>query len=135
MVSRVLNPADGDVKGKKIAVLGVTFKGQTDDMRDSTSLILLPALQEKGATVVAFDPSQSARSSRPVAGRGNDAHSPRGCDRSDVLVILTDWMVFKTYNFKEIASVMATPVMVDLRNMFPPQAQKNGFINYISLGR
>ncbi len=54
---------------------------------------------------------------------------------ADVLVILTDWMVFKTYNFKEIASVMATPVMVDLRKCSACQAQKNGFINYISLGR
>ncbi|MBB4007438.1 UDP-glucose dehydrogenase family protein [Allorhizobium taibaishanense] len=136
MVSRVLNAADGDVKGKKIAVLGVTFKGQTDDMRDSTSLILLPALQEKGATVVAFDPSNPHEAAALLPGVEMTRTAREAATGADVLVILTDWMVFKTYNFKEIASVMATPVMVDLRNMFSAaQAQKNGFINYISLGR
>ncbi|ACM36074.1 MULTISPECIES: UDP-glucose dehydrogenase family protein [Rhizobium/Agrobacterium group] len=136
MVTKVIEAAGGDVEGKKIAVLGVTFKGQTDDMRESTSLVMLPALQAKGAKVAAFDPSSPHDAASQLPGVEMTKTAKEAATGADVLVILTDWMVFKTYNFKEIASVMASPVLVDLRNMFNAnEAQKNGFSHYVSLGR
>lgn len=136
MVERVVRAAGGDVKGKKIAVMGVTFKGQTDDMRESTSLVVLPALQERGAEVVAFDPSEPHEAERLLPGVKMAASAKEAAEGADALVILTDWMVFKTYNYKEIAAAMNKPVLVDLRNLLnASEAQRCGFAEYISLGR
>jgi UDPglucose 6-dehydrogenase len=136
MVSKILGAAGGDVKGKKIAVLGVTFKGQTDDMREGTSLVVLPALQEMGAQIVAYDPSHPHDAASLLPGV-TMVTSPRDAAQdADILVILTDWMIFKAYDFKAIASVMASPVLVDLRNMLNAnEAQRSGFTHYVSLGR
>lgn len=136
MAERVATAVGGDVKGKKIAVLGVTFKGQTDDMRESTSLVVLPALQARGAKIVAFDPSEPHEAGNLLPGVTMAATPREAAEGADVLVILTDWMVFKTYDFSEIASVMASPVLVDLRNLLnAAEAQRSGFAKYISLGR
>lgn len=136
MISRIVEAAGGDVSGKKIAVLGVTFKGQTDDMRESTSLVVLPALRDMGAEVVAFDPSRPHEAVKLLPGiaLAND-HKDAARD-ADVLVILTDWAIFKSYDFAALAASMASPVLVDLRNLLSvEQAAQSGFRHYVSLGR
>lgn len=136
MIAKVVRALGGDVKGKKIAVMGLTFKGQTDDMREATSLVVLPALQARGASVVAFDPSNPHEAEKLLPGVKLAASAKEAAEGADVLVILTDWMVFKTYDFKAISSVMAHPVMVDLRNLVSAsEAKRSGFAQYISLGR
>lgn len=136
MVARIVRAAGGDVNGKRIGVLGLTFKGQTDDMRESTSLVVLPALQARGAEVVAFDPSQPHEAANLLPGVKLAGSPKEAADGADVLVVLTDWMVFKTYDYAEIAAVMKSPVLVDLRNLISPaEAKKSGFSQYISLGR
>ncbi len=136
MITKVVHSVGGDVKGKKIAVLGLTFKGQTDDMREATSLVVLPALQERGAEVVAFDPSNPHEASKLLGGVKLAGSAREAAEGADVLVILTDWMEFKTYDFKDIADAMAVPVMVDLRNLLTEsEAKKSGFHQYVSLGR
>lgn len=136
MVARIVQAAGGDVKSKKIAVLGLTFKGQTDDMRESTSLVVLPSLLAKGAEVVAFDPSEPHEAEVLLSGVRMAASPVEAATGADILVILTDWMVFKTYDYREIAAVMKSPVLVDLRNLLSAvDAKKNGFSHYVSLGR
>jgi UDPglucose 6-dehydrogenase len=136
MVGKIVGAAGGDVKGKKIAVLGVTFKGQTDDMRESTSLVVLPALQDMGAEIVAYDPSNPHEAATLLPGVTMVQSPKDAASGADILVILTDWMIFKAYDFKAIAAVMASPVLVDLRNMLnAKEAQKSGFTHYVSLGR
>lgn len=136
MVARVVRALGGDVNGKKIAVLGVTFKGQTDDMRESTSLVVLPALQARGAVIVAFDPSEPHEADKLLPGVSMANSALEAAKDADVLVILTDWMVFKTYDFEKIAAVMKTPILVDLRNLLNDNiAKKSGFSEYVSLGR
>lgn len=136
MVARVVRALGGDVKGRKIAVLGLTFKGQTDDMRESTSLVVLPALQARGAEIIAFDPSDPHDAPRLLPGVKLAKTPVEAATGADLLVILTDWMVFKTYDFRQIATVMASPVMVDMRNLLnAAEAKKFGFQHYVSLGR
>lgn len=136
MVARVVRALGGDVKGRKIAVLGLTFKGQTDDMRESTSLVVLPALQARGAEIIAFDPSHPHDAPRLLPGVKLAKTPVEAATGADLLVILTDWMVFKTYDFRQIATVMASPVMVDMRNLLnAAEAKKFGFQHYVSLGR
>jgi UDPglucose 6-dehydrogenase len=136
MIAKVVRAVGGDVKGKKIAVLGLTFKGQTDDMREATSLVVLPALQARGAEVIAFDPSNPHEAAKLLPGVKLASSAKAAAEGADALVILTDWMVFKTYDFKAISSVMTNPVLVDLRNLVSAaEARKSGFSQYISLGR
>lgn len=136
MVARVVRALGGDVKGRKIAVFGLTFKGQTDDMRESTSLVVLPALQARGAEIVAFDPSDPHDAPRLLPGVKLAKTPVEAATGADLLVILTDWMVFKTYDFHQIATVMASPVLVDMRNLLnATEAKKFGFQHYASLGR
>jgi UDPglucose 6-dehydrogenase len=136
MVSKVVKALGGSVHGKTIATLGVTFKGQTDDMRESTSLTVLPALQRLGAKITAFDPSLPHEAEHLLPEVRFTASVEEAVEKADALVILTDWMVFKSYDLETLAAAMTTPILVDLRNMFNrDDAQKAGFVSYVSLGR
>jgi UDPglucose 6-dehydrogenase len=136
MVDRIVKAVGGDVSGKRIGVLGVTFKGQTDDMRESTSLVVLPALQALGAEVVAFDPSRPHEAGKLLPGVTMVGHQMDVATDADALVILTDWTIFRLYDYKAMASAMASPVLVDLRNLLDARhANACGFSRYVSLGR
>lgn len=136
MVSRIVAAVGGDVSGKRIAVLGVTFKGQTDDMRESTSLVVLPSLQALGAEIVAFDPSRPHEAGKLLPGVTMVGHQMDAVAGADALVILTDWTIFRLYDYKAMAAIMASPVLVDLRNLLDAKhADACGFSRYISLGR
>jgi UDPglucose 6-dehydrogenase len=135
MVDRVRAFCDGSVKGKRIAVLGVTFKGQTDDMRDSPALDILPRLVAEGADVVAFDPSNPSEAPKLLPGVTMAASALKAARGAAALVVLTDWMSFRSLDLKQLARAMARPAMLDLRNLFEKdKALRDGFQHYSGLG-
>ncbi|MEM9733412.1 MAG: UDP-glucose/GDP-mannose dehydrogenase family protein [Pseudomonadota bacterium] len=135
MAMRVVDACGGSVDGKKVAVLGLTFKGQTDDMRESPTLDILPKLVEANANVVAYDPSTLNDIETLLPGVTIAETALEAAENASVLVIATDWGAFTAYNLKEIASVMKNPVMVDLRNLFArDDVLKAGFAVYKGLG-
>jgi len=135
MVDRVRAFCDGSVKGKRIAVLGVTFKGQTDDMRDSPSLDILPRLVAEGAEVVAFDPSNPSEAPKLLPGVTMAASALAAASDAEALVVLTDWLSFRSLDLKLLASAMARPAMLDLRNLFEKdKVLGEGFQRYTGLG-
>lgn len=135
MVRKITDACGGSVAGKTIAVLGVTFKPNTDDMRESPSLVIVPALQGEGATVRAFDPEgmKEARHLLPDVVWCHDAYD--ALDGADACVILTEWNEFRGLDLDRARGLMRQPLIVDLRNVFDPaQVAKRGFA-YTSIGR
>lgn len=135
MADKVREACDGDLTGKTVAALGVTFKAETDDMRDSPSLDIIPALQEYGATVRAFDPQGMDAAASMLDGvewmTGTDA----ALDGADVAVIITEWAAFRTMDLDKIKSLLKAPVVVDLRNLYEPEDMAAKGIRYHSIGR
>lgn len=135
MASRVIAAAGGDVKGKKIAVLGVSFKPNTDDMRDSVALDVIPALQAAGAIVQAFDPVAMDEAGKLLASVHWMTDTYEALQGASVAVILTEWNEFRNLDFAQAAAVMACPVLVDLRNIYDPAAVARAGFAYHSVGR
>jgi UDPglucose 6-dehydrogenase len=135
MAARIVKLCGGNISGKKLAVLGLTFKGQTDDMRESPSLDILPLLVEAGAHVRAYDPSNPHGVDEMLPDVELFPSPDAAAAGSEALIVLTDWMVFKSYDLSELAAVMRNPVMIDLRNLFDRQkAVEAGFKSYFGLG-
>lgn len=135
MVDRIGRLFGGNLRGRRIAVLGLTFKGQTDDMRDSPAVDVVNGLIAGGATVSAFDPSSPHEARHILPNVQLTDSATAAAHAAEVLVILTDWKVFKSENLSEIAEVMTSPVMVDLRNLFDPdEAFSAGFSHYECIG-
>jgi UDPglucose 6-dehydrogenase len=135
MARKVLAAAGGNLRGKTVAVLGLTFKPNTDDMRDSPSIPLITALQDMGATVRAYDPEgmEQARAVLNGVAYADDAYAC--AEHADVLVIVTEWEQFRALDFAALKQAMAQAVIVDLRNIYPPEeAKKHGFA-YSGVGR
>jgi UDPglucose 6-dehydrogenase len=136
VLKKIETACGGSVAGKRVAVFGLTFKGKTDDVRESPSIEVIRALCERGAKVRAYDPSHPATATR-ILPHLMMAATPVGAVRSaDALVILTDWEEFAECDLGELAAYMADPVMVDLRNLFEESAvRSNGFRYYARVGR
>lgn len=135
MVRKIVEACGGSVAGKTLAVLGVTFKPNTDDMRDSPSLVIIPGLQGEGATVRASDPEgmREARKLMPDVTWCQDPYE--ALEGADAAVILTEWNVFRGLDLDRARELMRQPLIVDLRNIFDPaQVAKAGF-GYASVGR
>ena len=135
MARKVAAPFGGNLRGKIVAVLGLTFKPNTDDMREAPSIPLITALRDMGATVRAFDPvgMEQARVEMPDIEYDND---PYTCaDGADALVIVTEWEQFRALDLDRLKREMACPVVVDLRNVYnPDDLTSRGFL-YQSVGR
>src|ERR1039458_7715235 len=123
------------LRGKTIAVLGLTFKPNTDDMRDSPSIPLVTALQDMGAKVRAFDPV-GMEQAKAFIGNVTFCHDAYSCaEGASALVIVTEWEQFRALDFERLKAVMARPVLVDLRNIYlPDEVARHGFV-YESIGR
>ena len=135
MARKVSNVLGGDLRGKTIAVLGLTFKPNTDDMREAPSIPLITALQDMGAKVRAYDPEGMAQAKGAVdhVTFCNDAYSC--AEGASALVIVTEWEQFRALDFDRLKDVMERPVMVDLRNIYrPEEVERHGFV-YESVGR
>ncbi|MEG3617616.1 UDP-glucose/GDP-mannose dehydrogenase family protein [Magnetovibrio sp. PR-2] len=135
MAERVIEACGGSVDGKTIAVLGVTFKPNTDDMRDAPSLDIIPMLQDGGATVRAFDPEGMEEAKPLLDGVAwcDDAYATM--DNADVLVIITEWNAFRSLDMDRVKSLLKAPVLVDLRNIYEPQEMIEAGFQYSCIGR
>ncbi len=134
MADKIAN-AFGGVSGKTIAVLGLTFKPQTDDMRDAPSLDILPLLQKQGARVRAFDPEgmNEARQLLPGTEFAKDEYD--AMKDADGVVILTEWNEFRALDLERVKTLMKRPLMVDLRNIYKPAEMAASGFEYHSVGR
>ncbi|TNC07336.1 UDP-glucose/GDP-mannose dehydrogenase family protein [Methylobacterium terricola] len=135
MARKVVAACGGSVRGKRIAVLGLTFKPNTDDMREAPSLAIIAGLQDAGARVVAYDPEGVEQSRAHLTGV-DYAADPYACaEGAHALVIVTEWDAFRALDLKRLRAAMADPVLVDLRNVYRPEdVRKQGFV-YASVGR
>jgi len=136
MADRVVAALGGtDLKGKTVALLGLTFKPNTDDMRDAPSLDVAPALIAKGATVQAFDPEGMHEASKVLDGVVFRDGPYDAIEGADVVVILTEWDQFRALDLDRIKLLLKQPVMVDLRNVYRPEDMKARGFRYTSIGR
>ncbi len=134
MVGRALEMLETS-EGKEVAVLGLSFKPQTDDVRESFALALIPALQRAGANVRAFDPvamTTAAQKLRDVTFADNAYDAARG---ADLLVIATEWNEFRMLDMHKIRKIMRTPNMLDCRNIYDPDRMESIGFNYVGIGR
>jgi UDPglucose 6-dehydrogenase len=136
MVEKVVEACGGDVKGKRIGVLGLAFKPETDDMRDSPTIPLINGLRARGATVVAYDP-QAKENAKIYFDESpeyaDDAYST--AEGADALVIATEWNEFRALNLGKIRKALKAPVIVDLRNVYDPARMRAEGFSYTSVGR
>jgi UDPglucose 6-dehydrogenase len=135
MTARIEKAAGGSLRGKTVAVLGVTFKPNTDDMRDAPSLIILPMLQEKGATVRAFDPQGEKHGAPLLPGVVWAASALDAAKDADVTVVLTEWNEFRALSLDTLKRTMRGAALVDLRNVFQPSDAAEAGLDYSSIGR
>jgi UDPglucose 6-dehydrogenase len=141
MAGRVKAASDNSLKGKTVAVLGLTFKPNTDDMRDSASLELVPGLLADGATLRVYDP-EGMEEAKKLLAVGKDADKIVWCENAydtmkdaDVLVILTEWNEFRSLNLDQVKKLLRQPVIVDLRNIYSPAEMTAAGFRYTCLGR
>ena len=136
MVEKVTGLLDGKVAGKTIAVLGVTFKPNTDDMREAPSLTIIPALIGAGAKVRAVDPQAHREATDLLPGVNWVEDAYKAAQNADALVILTEWNEFRALDLKRLARRMSYPALADLRNIYSVRdAKRAGFERYVSVGR
>ena len=135
MGRKVIAAVGGDVRGKSVAVLGLTFKPNTDDMRDSPAISIVQTLQDAGAKVVGYDPEGMDNARGLMEGMTFAADAYKAAEGADALVIVTEWNQFRALDFARLKRVMAAPVLVDLRNIYRrDEITKHGF-HYSSIGR
>ncbi len=135
MVDKVEGAVGGELRGKTIAVLGLAFKPETDDMRDSPAIPLIRGLQERGASVRAYDP-QAMENSRAIFSRVTfckDAYET--AEACDAVVIVTEWNEFRALNLNRIRKALRQPLIVDLRNLYDPARMREAGFRYVSVGR
>jgi UDPglucose 6-dehydrogenase len=136
MIDKIVDLCGGSVNGKVITVLGVTFKPNTDDMRDSPSLTIVPWLVGNGAKVRVVDPQGKREGEGLLPGVAWNEDVYKATQNADAVVILTEWNEFRALDIKRMAKRMTTPVMADLRNIYTPKDVKQaGFTAYVSIGR
>lgn len=137
MVDKIVDACGGDIKGKTISVLGLTFKPMTDDMRESASLVIIPELIKRSATIRTFDPEGMENAQKLMQQEEitwcDDTYNT--IDGGDALVILTEWNKFRNLNMEKVKSLLTSPIFIDLRNIYKAEdMQAHGF-TYVSIGR
>jgi len=136
MAARIIAAAGGSVRGKTIAVLGLTFKPETDDMRDSPSIPIVGRLIEDGAKVHAFDPQGMAQAEPLLPPQTQYCRDALDCARdADILVVVTEWNEFRAISPQRLKSTMRGNLIVDLRNLYEPEAMRAAGFKYVSIGR
>jgi UDPglucose 6-dehydrogenase len=135
MADKVLDACGGSVTGKTVALLGLAFKPNTDDMRDAPSLVIASALQSLGARVRAFDP-ESMSQARPLLPGVDFCEDAYACvEGAHALVIVTEWDAFRALDLDRVRDALAEPVVVDLRNIYRPADMRRRGFRYVSVGR
>ena len=135
MADKIIAACGGSVAGKTIAVLGVTFKPNTDDVRDAASLTIIPRLQAEGAQISAFDPAGETEAQAVLSGVNWCGDAYKAMRGADAMVIITEWNEFRALDFGRVRRTLRAPVVIDLRNIYDPEEMAaNGFY-YTSIGR
>ncbi|WNO53025.1 UDP-glucose dehydrogenase family protein [Stakelama saccharophila] len=135
MARKVIAALDGDVRGKRIAVLGLTFKPNTDDMREAPSLSIVQALTDAGARISAYDP-EGMELAKPMLPDIDYAASPyAAAEGAAALVIVTEWDAFRALDLKRLKASMASPVLVDLRNVYREEETEAAGFRHVGIGR
>jgi UDPglucose 6-dehydrogenase len=129
-----IEKAFGGVRGKTIAVLGLTFKPNTDDMRDAPSLVIVPYLQQKGAVIRAFDP-EGGKEARKLLNIELCKDAFDALEGADGVVILTEWNEFRALDLVRMKALLKRPLMIDLRNIYRPAQMSAAGFTYVSVGR
>jgi UDPglucose 6-dehydrogenase len=135
MPAKVVAACGGSLRGKTVAVLGLTFKPNTDDMREAPSLVIVPALEAQGARVRAYDPHgmEEARKLMPWL---ETAVDPYACiEGADAMLILTEWDQFRALDLDRVKAALRSPVIIDLRNIYRPAEVAAKGLTYVSVGR
>nr|WP_250890743.1 UDP-glucose/GDP-mannose dehydrogenase family protein [Sphingobium nicotianae] len=135
MGRKVIAACGGDVRGKTIAVLGLTFKPNTDDMRDSPAIAIVQTLQDAGATVRAYDPEGMAQAKKDLPDIGYCASAYETMEGADALVIVTEWDAFRALDLNRAKALLKAPILVDLRNIYPRKAVEDAGFTYTAVGR
>ena len=135
MPAKVVAACGGSLHGKTIAVLGLTFKPNTDDMREAPSLVIVPALEAQGARVRAYDP-HGMEEARKLMPRLETAVDPYACiEGADAMLILTEWDQFRALDLDRVKAALRSPVIIDLRNIYRPAEVAAKGLTYVSVGR
>jgi UDPglucose 6-dehydrogenase len=135
MARKVVAACGGNVRGKTIAVLGLTFKPNTDDMREAPSLSIITALQDQGAIIRAYDP-EGMEAAKSMLSDVSYAPNAYACvEGADALVIVTEWDAFRALDLGRVRSLLKSPVVVDLRNIYRPEDMKRRGFSYVGVGR
>ena len=134
MIGKIMEKV-GDLKGKTIGILGLSFKPNTDDIRESSSMVIIQGLLDMGATVKAFDPAamEEAKAIFPDIQYGKDAYDVAG--GADALVLATEWNQFRRLDLQRIKELLKAPVFIDLRNVYDPDQMKRSGFHYCGVGR
>ena len=135
MADRIIRACGGDVTGKEIAMLGVTFKPNTDDMRDAPSLDIIPALQEAGAKVRAYDPAGMEHAKDMLTDVEWASSSYEAISGADALAIVTEWNEFRALDLARVKQSLTAPIIIDLKNIYRPEAMRGAGFTYVSVGR
>ena len=135
MARKVVAALNGSVRGKTVAVLGLTFKPNTDDTRDSPAIPLITALQDLGATVRAYDPAGMEQAKRQLLGVHYCGGAYAAAEGAHAVVIATEWEQFRALDLTRLKTVMAQPVIVDLRNIYRADEMKRARFKYVAVGR
>jgi UDPglucose 6-dehydrogenase len=135
MGRKVIQAMGGDVRGKTVAILGLTFKPNTDDMRDAPSLAIVQSLEDAGAHVRAFDPEgmDAARPLLPNLHYAKDAYD--AAEMADGLVLITEWSAFRSLDLERLRKAMVGTTFVDLRNVYRRKEVESAGFSYASVGR
>ncbi|UTW59137.1 UDP-glucose/GDP-mannose dehydrogenase family protein [Kordiimonas sp. SCSIO 12603] len=135
MADKVIKACGGSVEGKRIAVLGLTFKPNTDDMRESPSLDIIPALQKAGAEIHAFDPKGMEEAKHMLEDVSFHDEPYSTMEDADATVIITEWNQFRALDFGRMKDLMKSPVLVDLRNIYGKADMTSNGFDYTGIGR
>lgn len=135
MARKVVAACGGSVRGKCIAILGLTFKPNTDDMRDAPALSIITGLQDGGATIRAYDP-EGMEAARPLLSDVTYTADAYDCAQgADAVVIVTEWNAFRALDLTRLRAAMAAPVMVDLRNVYTATDLARAGFAYTGIGQ
>ncbi|PIB33302.1 UDP-glucose 6-dehydrogenase [Gaetbulibacter sp. 5U11] len=136
LIPKIESHFNNDLKGKNIAIWGLAFKPETDDIREAPALYMIDALLEEGCNITAFDPEAMPNVKRKLGDKINFADSMyEALSKADALIISTEWSIFRTPNFAKIKDIMNSPTIFDGRNLYDVKDVENEGFKYVSIGR
>jgi UDPglucose 6-dehydrogenase len=135
MVEKIVDALDGDIDGRTIGILGLSFKPETDDMRDAPAVDIIRGLEKRGARVRAYDPQAMGEASKLLPDLTTCDNAYEACSGADALVLVTEWNQFRMLDLARIKSLLRQPVIVDLRNIYEPGPMREAGFRYFCVGR